>query len=92
MIPIVDLSDYNRETKRAADVTINQLADQIYHAFATVGFVYIKNHGIQQAIVICQTWLNIMYRWNQTFKKQLHPILLQHLHLNFHFDRQITHF
>ena len=47
-IPVVDLAEFN-VTKNAEDVSeqvICQLAAEICHAFGTVGFVSLRNHGI----------------------------------------------
>ena len=30
---------------------VQELADQVYQAFTTIGFVYLKNHGIPQEVV-----------------------------------------
>jgi len=30
---------------------VNIVADQLYRAFSTIGFVYLKNHGIPQETV-----------------------------------------
>ena len=34
-----------------SSAAIKQLADEIHQAFSTVGFVYLKNHGISQGKV-----------------------------------------
>ena len=54
MIPVVDFSAYNITVQECdiADKELSQLADKICDAFKTVGFVYIKNHGIPQAQVM----------------------------------------
>ena len=49
-IPVVDFSSFN--TDENFDETkpeINKLAKEIYDAFTTIGFVYIKNHGIPES-------------------------------------------
>lgn len=53
-IPVVDFSamslenaDPLNENKEA----VNIVADQLYRAFSTIGFVYLKNHGIPQETV-----------------------------------------
>lgn len=47
-IPIIDLSAMclGKTAESSTALEIRQLADEIYSAFCTVGFVYIKNHGI----------------------------------------------
>lgn len=54
-IPVVDFSAMNsmKETPEdCSSVAIKQLVDEIYQAFSTVGFVYLKNHGISQEKVL----------------------------------------
>ena len=53
-IPVVDFSAMSLRNKdplseNSEDIKI--LADQVYHAFSTSGFVYLKNHGIPQEMV-----------------------------------------
>ena len=53
-IPIVDFSSYKLNVSEKYDELnpeINKLAQEIYDAFTTVGFVYIKNHGIPDSEV-----------------------------------------
>ena len=52
-IPVVDFSQMNVEKVTEDDSpesieSIQQLADEIHRAFSTMGFVYLKNHGIPQ--------------------------------------------
>ncbi|KAM7449088.1 hypothetical protein ABFA07_003082 [Porites harrisoni] len=49
-IPVVDFSQMNVEkvTEDDSPESIQQLADEIHRAFSTMGFVYLKNHGIPQ--------------------------------------------
>ena len=51
-IPVVDFSQMSVEKgtdhEDYASESIQQLADEIHRAFSTVGFVYLKNHGIPQ--------------------------------------------
>ena len=54
-IPVVDFSAYKLDfTEKRDEVNpeINKLAQEIHDAFTTVGFVYIKNHGISESEVI----------------------------------------
>ena len=53
-IPVVDFSSYNinGENFDETNPEINKLAQEIYEAFTTVGFVYIKNHGIPESEVM----------------------------------------
>ena len=53
-IPIVDFSAMSLENKNPLsedDPIIRDLADQVYQAFSTIGFVYLRNHGIPQEMV-----------------------------------------
>jgi len=53
-IPVVDFSAMSLENKNPLsedDPTIRDLADQVYQAFSTIGFVYLRNHGIPQEMV-----------------------------------------
>ena len=49
-IPVVDFSQMNVEkvTEDDSPESIQQLADEIHRAFSTMGFIYLKNHGIPQ--------------------------------------------
>ena len=53
-IPVVDFSACKNYSEDCDEVNpeINKLAQEIYDAFTTVGFVYIKNHGIPESEVI----------------------------------------
>ena len=49
-IPVVDFGQMSLQ-KTIEDCSfenMQQLADEIHQAFSTIGFVYIKNHGIPQ--------------------------------------------
>ena len=52
-IPVVDFAalSVDHETTSASDERVQAIARQIHEAFSTVGFVYLKNHGITQAKV-----------------------------------------
>lgn len=52
-IPVVDFAalSVDHETISASDERVQAIARQIHEAFSTVGFVYLKNHGITQAKV-----------------------------------------
>ena len=53
-IPVVDFSAMSLENKNPLsedDPTIRDLADQVHQAFSTIGFVYLRNHGIPQEMV-----------------------------------------
>lgn len=41
------------------DPTIKDLADQVYQAFSTIGFVYLGNHGIPQEMVGAELQLEL---------------------------------
>ena len=52
-IPVIDFSamslTHNDPLKKNPEV-VKELADQVYQAFTTIGFVYLKNHGIPQEV------------------------------------------
>jgi len=53
-IPVVDFSTMglqNQDPLSENSEAVKELADQIYHAFSTIGFVYLKNHGIPQEMI-----------------------------------------
>lgn len=53
-IPVVDFSAMslqNKDRLNESNEAVKALADQLYHAFSTIGFVYLKNHGIPQEMV-----------------------------------------
>ena len=65
-IPVVDFSAMglrNKDPLSENSEDIKRLADQVYHAFSTSGFVYLKNHGIPQetvskattTVIVCST-------------------------------------
>ena len=59
-IPVVDFAAYNNISGKCNEILnpeINKLAQEIYDAFTTVGFVYIKNHGIPESEVIGTKYL-----------------------------------
>lgn len=48
-IPVVDFSCFNPIGGVAlpeSNTHVKELAQELYNAFSTIGFVYIKNHGI----------------------------------------------
>ena len=51
LVPVVDFSQVSLE-KAAEDcfskLSLQELTGKIHQAFSTVGFVYLKNHGIPQ--------------------------------------------
>lgn len=52
-IAVVDFAAYSScENLDETNVAIYKLAQEIYDAFTTLGFVYIKNHGIPESEVI----------------------------------------
>lgn len=54
-IPLVDFAAMSVEhdsVPSPSDNKVQAIARQIHQAFSTVGFVYLKNHGITQATVM----------------------------------------
>ena len=61
-IPVVDFSALSLENKdpfSKISKGIEELADQVYQAFSTIGFVYLKNHGIPQEVVSELSFLRV---------------------------------
>ena len=54
-IPVVDFSAMGLQNKNQPwtenNNAVKDLAEKLYNAFSTVGFVYLKNHGIPQEMV-----------------------------------------
>ena len=54
-IPVVDFSamglQNNNQPWAENSNAVKDLAEKLYNAFSTVGFVYLKNHGIPQEMV-----------------------------------------
>ena len=53
-IPVVDFSSMSLENADPLNENkeaVNIVADQLYRAFSTIGFVYLQNHGIPQEMV-----------------------------------------
>ena len=56
-IPVVDFSAMslqNESSVRENSDAVKQLAEHVHQAFSTIGFVYLKNHGIPQEKVACK--------------------------------------
>jgi len=56
-IPVVDFSAMslqNESSVKENSDAVKQLADHVHQAFSTIGFVYLKNHGISQEKVACK--------------------------------------
>ena len=54
VIPVVDFSAMSLDVKDPLNKNseaVKDLADKVYKAFSTIGFVYITNHGIPQELV-----------------------------------------
>ena len=54
-IPVVDFSELSLENEKSPDFNneaVRSVAKQVYEAFTTTGFLYLKNHGITQEKVI----------------------------------------
>ena len=78
-IPVVDFSamslQNNNQPWAENSNAVKDLAEKLYNAFSTVGFVYLKNHGIPQEMVrfssnVCfvfvVTVVNIFYLSSKT--------------------------
>lgn len=75
-ISIIDLSAMclGKTTEHSSSSEISQLADEIYQAFCTVGFVYIKNHGIPQEKIdtifkLCDEFFQLDYAVKQKYAR-----------------------
>ena len=51
-IPVVDFSAMSLQND--SSMRENSDADHVHQAFSTIGFVYLKNHGIPQEKVACK--------------------------------------
>jgi isopenicillin N synthase-like dioxygenase len=61
-IPLLDFSSLNiGENLDETNPEINKLAQELYDAFTTAGFVYIKNHGIPESQVFTFSKLHVEY-------------------------------
>jgi len=49
----------NKSPLSEDDPTIKDLADQVYQAFSTIGFVHLRNHGIPQEMVGAELQLEL---------------------------------
>ncbi|XP_077987162.1 uncharacterized protein LOC144441458 [Glandiceps talaboti] len=50
-IPVIDFSAYSLDKDTVCEENLLSLVDEIHHAFSTIGFIYLKNHGIDSAKV-----------------------------------------
>ena len=52
-IPVVDFTAYGleKDSQSAEPDSLKKLASEIHTAFTTIGFVYLKNHGISESLV-----------------------------------------
>lgn len=53
-IPIVDFADYGlhvKDTSLVDPTRLRALTDEVKHIFSTVGFCYLKNHGVDEKLV-----------------------------------------
>ena len=50
-IPVVDMKEFGGAKEDVSEDVINDLASQLHQAFSTIGFIYLKNHGISQTLV-----------------------------------------
>ncbi|KAK6169474.1 hypothetical protein SNE40_020522 [Patella caerulea] len=53
-IPVIDFQHYGLQVENTQTVTdedLKQLGEEIHEAFRTIGFCYIKNHGIPQEMI-----------------------------------------
>ena len=83
-IPVVDFSQMSlkkgTDHEDYAPESIQQLADEIHRAFSTVGFVYLKNHGIPQQKVREFTEKSFLFPWLYVPDYFIHPILGHDVH------------
>ena len=81
-IPVVDFSQMSVEkvTEDDSPESIQQLADELHRAFSTVGFVYLKNHGIPQQKVREFTEKSFLFPWLYVPDYFIHPILGHDVH------------
>ena len=57
MIPIIDFSEYGlavKDTKTVSGDTLKALGLQVKDAFSSVGFCYLKNHGVDELLITKQ--------------------------------------
>ena len=75
-IPVVDFSQMSVEkvTEDDSPESIQQLADELHRAFSTVGFVYLKNHGIPQQKVREFTEKSFLFSWLYVPDYFIHPL------------------
>ena len=67
-IPVVDFSAMglqNKDPLSENSEAIKELAYHVYQAFSTIGFVYLKNHGIPQEVVSYTEGLEVL--WGDIF-------------------------
>ena len=58
-IPVVDFAGLlSRDDLSRDDLSTCPQVQQLHHAFSQVGFVFIKNHGIDKKLVSC--WLAML--------------------------------
>ena len=53
-IPVIDFADYGLKEKtgtEVSDATLQSLGDEVKSVFSTIGFCYLKNHGIDETLV-----------------------------------------
>lgn len=65
-IPVVDFSAMSVEHEAIplpSDDRVQTIVRQIHEAFSTVGFVYLKNHGITQERVIYEICCSCSYMY-----------------------------
>ena len=50
-LPVVDIGSVRLGLDDLQENDVQQVAEQLMKAFTTVGFVYLTNHGVDQAMV-----------------------------------------
>lgn len=73
-IPTVNLQNVGLGTEEIShppNGDVKRISQELYNAFATVGFVYIKNHGIDEEKV-CINVLTV-YRFNVKYVRFITP-------------------
>lgn len=58
-IPVIDISACSLDKPDSSEEDLRDLGDQVCHVLSTVGFMYIKNHGLPDSVV--SFVINVLY-------------------------------